>query len=515
MVEKRKMKELSLTELAKIIDARIIASHDATRNPVLSEVEGTQYISWVSTDSRSTRLGDCFFAIAGPNFDGHNFLADAFAKGATCAVVSKAASISNQQSAISNKVILKVDDTVKALGVLASWYRKDCNFKVVAITGSVGKTATRQIIHHVLSAVGETSPTGGAKRFKVFQSPKNFNNFIGLPLTLLASDPDCQIVIAELGANHPGEIEYLTHIASPDVALVTATAPAHLEGFGDLETLTKEKLSISQGLGPAGTLILNGDCPELVAMARKQGKKFLTFGSNPDCNYLAKNLRSDGLSSHFKIDGVDIHVPLPGLGNACNALAAWAVCDQFKVSLPDFADALKTIPPLPMRTEILQIGSLTVINDCYNANPCSMKNALDILATLAKKEKRRAACPGDLSGVALAKTEAQRRRVFICGDMAELGSQAEKFHVELGRLVGRSNVGLLLAVGELAGVVAKAAAQQAAGNLQTRCFRTAADVCSRLNEFIKDSDIILVKGSRVNKLESVVDKLKVLFSGSR
>jgi UDP-N-acetylmuramoyl-tripeptide--D-alanyl-D-alanine ligase len=509
------MKELSITALAKIIDARVIdnavrSTHACPERTCLersrkSRRDAGQNVTSVSTDSRTVTPGDCFFAIIGPNFDGHNFLADAFAKGASCAVVSK--DIAPNQ--FPDKTVLRVKDTVESLGVLASWYRQDCNFKVIAITGSVGKTTTREIIHHVLSAVGETSPMGGSKRFKTFQSPKNFNNFIGLPLTLLAAEPDCQIVIAELGTNHPGEIEYLSRIAAPDIALVTAVAPAHLEGFGNLETLTKEKLSISEGLNPAGTLIINGDCHDLAALTCKQHKKFLTFGTNPKCDYHAENLRSDGLFSDFKIAGINIHLPLPGRGNVENALAAWAVCSTLGISERDFADAVKTISPVSMRTELLQIGSsaigsavgetspkggLTVINDCYNANPASMKNALDILATLAKKEKRRA--------------------VFVCGDMAELGSQAEKFHVELGRLIGRSNVGLLLAVGEFAGLVAKAAAQQAAGNLQTQCFGAAADVSSRLNEFIKDSDIILVKGSRVNKLELVVEKLKTIYPGS-
>ena len=463
------MKRIAITDLARIINARVVGSPNAIRN--------TQYASRVSTDSRYIQAGDCFFAIPGEKFDGHDFLADVFAKSASCAVVSK----DIPADKFPGKIILRVVDVVKALGDLAAWYRRDCPFKVVAITGSVGKTTTRQIIHHVLS-----------RRFRCLQSPKSFNNFIGLPLTLLAAEPHHQIVIVELGSNHPGEIEYLTRIASPDVAVVTAVAPAHLEGFGDLETLTKEKLSISQGLNPAGILIVNGDCPGIVALAKKQSKKFLTFGTNADCDYRAENIHSDGLSSDFKINGIDIHVPLAGLGNASNILAAWAVCDQFSVSLSDFADVIKTISPVSMRTEMLNIGSLTVINDCYNANPASMKNALDILANLAANQKRRA--------------------VFICGDMAELGNHSEKFHAELGQLVGRSNIDLLLTVGDLAAVVAEAASRHAAGKLQTHCFKCVSDVCNRLNEFIKDSDIILVKGSRINKLEMVVEKLKQLAS---
>jgi UDP-N-acetylmuramoyl-tripeptide--D-alanyl-D-alanine ligase len=484
------MKELSITDLAKIIDARIIGLPDTQ-----------QTCSAVNIDSRTVKTGDCFFAIPGDNHDGHNFLADAFAKGASCAVVSKAASINNQQSAISNKVILKVDDTIKALGLIAAWFRKNCNFKVVAITGSVGKTTTRQILYHVLS-----------RRFKTHQPVKNFNNHIGLPLTLLAAPADCQIVVVELGSNHPGEIEYLTKIASPDIALITTVAPAHLEGFGDLETLTNEKLSISKGLDSKGALILNGDCPDLIALAKTQHKKFLTFGSNPDCDYHFENFSSDGLSSKFEISNTEIYLPLPGLGNAYNALAAWAAASRFKITPADFADALKTISAVSMRTEILQIGSstagetspkggLTVINDCYNANPASMKNALDILTTLAKNSNLRGACHG----------EAQRRQVFICGDMAELGNQTEKLHIELGKQIAESNVSLLLTVGHLA-LLAADEVKKSSASLKTHSFLRVEQLCDNLPKLISDSDIILVKGSRVNKLELAVEKLKTLFS---
>jgi len=492
------MKEISLTDLAKIINARVTGSHacpersrrDAIRNPVLSEVEGTHDASRVSTDSRTIKPGDCFFAIPGPNFDGHNFLADAFAKGAACAVVSEDIS----PDKFPGKIILKVPDTIKALGQLAKEYRANIGFKVVAITGSVGKTTTRQIIHYVLS-----------KHLRVCQSPKSFNNFIGLPLSLLAAEPDDDAVIVELGTNHPGEIDYLTRIAQPDIAVVTAVAPAHLEGFGDIAAITAEKLSIAAGLKPAGVLLLNGDCPQLIDYARRHGKSFRTFGTSQVCNYRATDIVSDGLTSAFKIDGLDIHLPLPGLGNVQNTVAAWAVCTQFEITPADFASAVKTLSPLAMRTEILQIGSLTVINDCYNANPCSMKNAIDILANLAANQNLRAACPG----------EAQRRRVFICGDMAELGTQSEQLHVELGKYIADAKIDLLLTAGKLAQITASAAKQNASCDFQTSSFPDAPALCDNLQQFIKDSDIILVKGSRINKLEQIVDKLKNLFGESR
>jgi UDP-N-acetylmuramoyl-tripeptide--D-alanyl-D-alanine ligase len=456
------MKKLSILDLAKILNARA----DAVRS--------TQHTAQVSTDSRTVKPGDCFFAIAGPNFDGHNFLADAFAKGASCAVISKSASISNQQSAISNKIILKVDDTVKALGLLAAWYRKDCNFKVVAITGSTGKTTTRQIVYHVLS-----------KRFKTRQPAKNFNNFIGLPLTILAAPADTQILVLELATNSPGEIEYLSQIAAPDIALITNVYPAHLAGFGSIEKIAEEKISIVKCLSDKGILILNADCPPLVDSARHLNLSFKTFSYKE----LTDNISVNPLSSRITIDDVTVEIPLPGRGNVENTLAAWAICSILGVSTREFADSVKTINPVSMRTELLHIGSLTVINDCYNANPASMKNALEILIRLDADQKRRS--------------------VFVCGDMAELGDSEQDLHQQLGRQIAKANINVLITVGNLAALAADAAKQENSA-LSTHKFASAAELCIGLHNLIKDSDIILVKGSRVNKLETVVEKLKVL-----
>ena len=461
------MKKLSIENLAKIIKA----SHRAS---------GTSYdVADISTDSRTAKPGDCFFAISGDNFDGHNFLADIFAKGAACAVVSKDISADK----FPGKAILKVSDTIKALGDLARWYRLDCKFKVVAITGSAGKTTTRQIAHHVLS-----------RHFKVFQSPKSFNNFIGLPLTLLGAELNQQIIIVELGTNHPGEIEYLTRIASPDIALVTNVYPAHLAGFGSVEKIAEEKLAISKGLAPAGTLIINADCTPLYDSARRAGLTFKTFSCGESADYLARDIFIGPLTSVFTINGVSVEIPLPGRGNVENALAAWTICSNLGITAEQFANVLKTISPVSMRTEMLQFGSITVISDCYNANPASMKNALDILANLAGSQKRRA--------------------VFICGDMAELGDSEQFLHRQLGEQIANARVNLLITLGNLAALAADAAKTQKP-DTQTRCFADQTDLCNNLQLMIKDSDIILVKGSRINKLELVVDKLKKLFSEPR
>ncbi|MHC4482867.1 MAG: UDP-N-acetylmuramoyl-tripeptide--D-alanyl-D-alanine ligase [Planctomycetota bacterium] len=458
------MKEFSIETLAQIIKA------EPTGN-------AKGFFTGVSTDSRTAQPGDCFFAIAGENFNGHRYVADAFAEGAVCAVVSK--DVEGEKS--SGRCVLEVGDSVKALGDFAAEYRRRMNFKVVAITGSVGKTTTRQIAYHVLR-----------QHFRTSQAPKNFNNHIGLPLTLLGADPEDEIIIAEIGSNRPGEIAYLTRIARPDVAVITNVYPVHLEGFGSLQTIVQEKLSIAGGLQPDGILIINADFDSLVDACRAKNIEFITFGKSDAADIQVQNITHNQAGTTFTIDDSQLYLPLPGSGNVENALAAWAVCSRFGLTIDDFAHALKTLPAVPMRAELLQIGTLKVLNDCYNANPASMKNALDILANIGSAEKG--------------------RLVFVCGDMAELGEQSWQLHVELGRLIANANVQLLLAVGEFGQITVEAAKANAKHDPQTKCFEDTLSACNNLEEFIKDYDIILVKGSRVAGLEMVVEKLKELFS---
>lgn len=489
------MKKFSIADLAQIIKAHPLKNaRDA-------------FFTGVSTDSRTTKPGDCFFAIPGENFDGHDYVFDAFAKGAVCAVVSKELKITNFKSQISKirSYLLKVEDTIKSLGDFAREYRRQASFKVAAITGSVGKTTTRHIAYYVIS-----------RHFRVFQSPKNFNNNIGLPLTLLGADPEDQIVIAELGTNHPGEIGYLTRIALPDIAVVTNVYPAHLEGFGNLQTIVKEKLSIAEGLQDSGILIINADLVKWLNSERLN-QKIITFGKSDNADYRASEITFDGSGSRFTINGTEVYLPLPGAGNVENALAASAVCGQLGLTIDDFAQAVKSISPVSMRTELLQIGTLTVLNDCYNANPASMKNALEILANMGLtpldssiKYKKGPKMKEYLTG-----STQKRRLVFICGDMAELGQQTELLHTELGKDIAKTNVQLLLAVGKFAKITAQAAEKTANSirhDLQIECFEDTVSACNNLKNFIKDYDIILVKGSRTAKLEMAVEKLKEIFS---
>jgi UDP-N-acetylmuramoyl-tripeptide--D-alanyl-D-alanine ligase len=430
----------------------------------------------ISTDTRTIKNGDCFFAIAGENFDGHNYVHQAFAKGAACAVVER----SIEGLAPTDRPVLRVQDTVQALGDLAREYRRENSFKVVAITGSVGKTTTRQIIHHVLS-----------KHFRVHQAQKSFNNNIGLPLTLLGAEPQAEIIVAELGANHPGEIANLTRIAQPNVALVTNAHPAHLEGFGDLATIIREKLSIAEGLSDKGVLIINGDIEPLVAACRHRKRPFRTFGKSAGVDYRAERITCEALHSTFAIGGTQIRLPLPGPGNVENALAAWAVCDQLGLTVDAFAKAIESLSNVSMRAEAMQIGTLTVLNDCYNANPASMKNALAMLRNLRPS--------GDANRT--------RRLVFVCGEMAELGPQTQALHAELGEAVAEAGVDLLVTVGIPPQTTARVAQETARQALETRSFDDTLSVCDHIEEFLREDDIILVKGSRTARLEQVVNKL--------
>ncbi len=241
-----------------------------------------------------------------------------------------------------------------------------------------------------------------------------------------------------------------------------------------------------------GKFIINGDVEKLVEKCREKQLEFTTFGQSAGCDIRICDVSWDGLSGCFTIGGAEIDLPLAGYGNTENAAAAWTVCSEFGVTIEEFANRIKTFSAIAMRAEVLEIGKLTVLNDCYNANPASMKNALDILCALGKDRKGRG--------------------VFICGDMSELGGDTEQLHKELGEKIAKANVKMVLAVGELAKISAETAKEAADNDLEINCVKDSICACDNLEKFIKDNDIVLVKGSRSVGLEMVVDKLKELFS---
>ena len=456
------MKQFEIKKLAEIVAAK-----------VQGDVSGNS--TGVSIDSRAIKPGECFFAIKGQNHDGHDFVAEVLARGAACAVVDE-----NFKGAAKG-TLLRVEDTIQALGDFARAYRKSLKCKIVAITGSAGKTSTREITHHVLS-----------RHFKCHQAKKSFNNNIGLPLTLLELDPDHQVAIVELGTNSPGEILHLTKIAQPDIAIVTNAYPAHVEFFGSVDAIIKEKTTIADGLGTKGALIINADIPALVEHCRSHKLSFTTFGITANADVRASDVKLDGFTSSFAIDGVTVKLPLAGKGNIENAIAAYAICKQFCITAKDFADNIRSLVSVSMRLEPLALGDVLVISDCYNANPASMKNALDLLVRVS----------GDRPG----------RKVFICGPMMELGEHSEYLHRELGEQIALADVDVVLAIGRFSQIVFDAAAANTTAAIETHYFENVNSLCDNLANFIKPDDIILVKGSRSARLELAVERLRQLYA---
>ncbi|MEN6384346.1 MAG: UDP-N-acetylmuramoyl-tripeptide--D-alanyl-D-alanine ligase [Phycisphaerales bacterium] len=446
------MIDLGIKKLAEILKAKATETSDL--KPILSNV---------CIDSRKVIPGSVFFAIKGENHVGHDDLIQVFECGAACAVCRVGFSLRG----IINKHILYVDDTTAALGQLAKYIRENSSYKVVAITGSAGKTTTKNIISHVLK-----------NHFKCYSSPKSFNNNIGVPLTILEAPNDTDILVSELGSNHPGEIAYLTKIASPDIALVTSIVPAHLEGFGSLQAIQKEKSSISLGLKKEGRFFIP-DC--LAEYCISQGIKYELFKK-------FQNVQLGGYESTFEIEGVTVKLPLPGRANVQNAAAAWTVCKNLGISASQFAMSVASIKPVDMRMECLKFGSAMVLADCYNANPGSMANALETLHLISQQEKR--------------------RPVFIFGRMGELGNHSEALHAQLGNEILRYKIPLALTIKGDCSITAETAQKGADYGVNVNVFENLAQLCDNMYKFLKPDDIILIKASRSERFETVVEKLK-------
>lgn len=458
------MNPVSANQIVRIIKGRIIFG------------EGESCFNGVSIDSRTIQPGQVFFALSGENFDGHDYAVSAIENGASCIVVEREINLPEG----CRVPLVQVDNCIAALAQFAAWYRQQLTAKVVAITGSVGKTTTRQILHHVLS-----------RFFKCRQAPNSFNNHIGVPLTVLSAEPDDDILLVEIGSNHLGEIGTLTTITNPDIAVITMVAPSHLEGFGTLDNIIKEKASIAQGLCKGGKIYVNGDQPDLIDYVKKHfDVSVITFGENDTCDVVGTDLKTAGTQGSLVINGQCVSVPLAGNANLSNVLTAWPVCHDFGISLPDFIEAVKSLKSIVMRLEISNIGPLTVLNDCYNASPASMINSISCLCSMGQN--------------------ANKRTVFIAGCMAELGQQSESLHEELGWEVASQGVQVLLAAGPFAKQILQgASSDQAVCKVDT--FENTKQLCDNLHKWVQADDIILVKGSRSAHLEKAVQRLRELY----
>ncbi len=435
------------------------------------------YFTSVTTDSRHVKAGALFCALSGEHFDGHKFVSTAFRKGASGALVRKGKSI----KAPRGRWVLSVDDTLTALGDIAAAWRRHFNIPLVGVTGSNGKTTTKEMIAQTLAA-----------RYKVLKTEGNYNNLIGVPWTLFKLNRRHQVAVLEMGMNIPGEIERLATIAQPQVGVITNIARAHLEGLGSIAAIARAKSELIQQLPGDGLAVINADDPRVLQIARKTRAEILTYGFGSDAMIRGKKYKSNGFSgSQFEIrlnhKLHTIRLNLPGRYNALNALAAVAIGQYLKIPATAMIRALRNVKLPGSRLKQIKLRNGThIINDCYNANPDSVLQALTNLTYAPKRQ----------------------RRVAILGDMLELGQHSARTHREIGRAAVKVGVDELIAVGEQADDIARGARQAGLHKDQIHCYENATKAGKAISKHIHGGDLILVKGSRGVQLERVIDSLK-------
>jgi len=427
----------------------------------------------VLNDSRMIKPGDVFVAIATDKNDGHRFVGAAFAAGAAAAIVDKRATV--ECAAGDRAKLIAVVDPLAAVQRAAARYRREVGCLIIGVTGSSGKTTTRHFIAAVLGSI-----------IPVCETWSNWNNHLGVPLSLLRFKGDEWAGVIEMGANHPGEISVLSKIARPDIAVVTNIGYAHVGLFGALTNTARAKFEILDGLNKKnGFLLANGDDARVVAEAKRSGTRSVYFGCSRTCSVRPDRVRFDpdaGLD--FEVDGHRFHLTVRGRHFLYSALPAIYLGRRCGVPDEKIASALATMEPLAMRGAIEKKKKVEFIVDCYNANPSSMKIAVEQLAAMA----------------------APHRRVAVVGDMLELGRYAPRLHRELGRLLVKNGVRKIVAVGEFAGEVAKGVVRADPGMKNgIAVVPTAAEAVAPLHAMVAPGDMVLVKGSRGMRLETVYE----------
>ena len=455
---------------------------EATGAELVSPGKGPKVLSGVSTDSRTLSVGNLFIALRGPRFDGHDFLKRAFAQGAAGVLVDRwpleTKGGLTPVKGVRPHLILKVPDTLRGLGDLARFHRNRFRPEVIAITGSTGKTTTKGMAAHLLSEKRNLLAASGTQ-----------NNQIGVPLTLLRLEAEHQAVILELGTNQWGEIRRLTTLVQPTVGVITNIGPAHLEAFGDLQGVLRAKGELWEAMDPKGVLVLNGDDPLLRQAGKRLSQRLVWFGTDPTAQVRADRIVLEEWGSRCRInDSFEMRLSLPGRHNLMNALAALAVCSALGEEMASAAARLESIAPLPGRLAQVACNGFRVIDDTYNANPASLKAALEVLRNLE--------CSG--------------RRILAVGDMLELGKQAELLHAQAGRWAADSGVDLLIAVGPLARRLLSAAWEHGFPREHGWAFDTAQEAGEFLSHEVRSGDAVLLKGSRWMRMEQILGVLEPL-----
>lgn len=422
----------------------------------------------VCTDTRAIAKGSLFVAFKGTSFNGHDFVDKALAAGAAGAIVSE---VRPEYEGMTAPIFVAAD-TLKAYQDLARFHRRRFAIPVVAVTGSVGKTSTRNMIATVLS-----------EKYRVLQTEKNFNNEIGLPKTLLQLTPDHEACVVEMGMRGLGQIAELAAIGEPTIGVVTNVGKSHIELLGSQENIAKAKAELVQALDEKGTAVLNGDDPFVRPMTALCKGKTVLYGTDDQAAVRADHIVCDQQGVRFHCSGAgqsfDVSVPVIGGHNVYNALAAIAVGQLTGLSAAEIQRGLASYHGMAMRQELLHIGPYTFINDTYNANPASMAEAIRTLDLLTKG-----------------------RKIAVLGGMGELGDWAKREHEAIGRLVAQTGLDALITMGDLAKDIAQSA--KAAGMTAVYTTDTHEQAARQLKELLHDGDTVLLKGSRSFAMEKIL-----------
>jgi UDP-N-acetylmuramoyl-tripeptide--D-alanyl-D-alanine ligase len=425
-----------------------------------------------SIDSRTIQPGEVFFAVRGERFDGHDFVLEALKKGAVAAIVGH-----DRLPNFSAKAgLMAVGDPLAALQALAAAVRRFWAKPLVGVTGSTGKTTTKEAIAQVLSS-----------RLRVLKSEGNLNNHFGLPLMLLKLEPDHDIAVIEMGMSHAGEIAMLARIAQPEIGVVTNVAPVHLEFFASVGEIARAKYELVEALPVSGTAILNGDDEYVSQFGRDFHGKVIFYGLRPDALVRAENVEAQGkFGSQFDlvVDGSreKATVPLVGAHNVSNALAAVAVALESGFTAAEAARELARLAPADKRGQVVQLGNITIINDCYNSNPKALNAMVDALATMPAA-----------------------RRIVVAGEMLELGSGGADLHRQSGEHMAGQKIDMLVGVRGLAQSMVEAA--RGAG-MRAEFVSTPEEAGDWLARETRSGDLVLVKGSRGVKLEKALERFR-------
>ena len=458
------MKKLSVKKIADFIGGTVIGEDC--------------FVTSVTTDSRKCGPQTMFVGIKGERADGNDFAEGFLKNGGACVVTQKDISVPDGRTAI------RVADTKKALRDIAEYYRTTLNIEVVGVTGSVGKTSTKDMLASVLSTAFKTSATKG-----------NYNNEIGVPLTVFDIEEDAEKAVIEMGMSNFGEISRLTKIAKPDAAVITNIGTAHIGNLGSRENILKAKLEILEGLSDGGLVILNGDDPYLWGARESIRQKTVFFGiENKEADLVGYEVSADGNSTKFFADingkKYEFKINVAGSHHVYNALAAVLCGLRFGMKISDISDGISNFRPTGMRQKEIETGGVKIIEDCYNASADSMKSSLETLKSM----------------------RAGGRIIAVLGDMLEQGSFAEENHRLVGKYAAENRVDALVTVGNDARFIAEDAAENGLSEIYK--FDKNKDAAEFLCSYLRKNDTVLLKASRGMALEEISEDIQKFFRSS-